>query len=227
MKRVILFDIDGTLVRGGPAKEAFHGAMLETYGTAGDVDGVSFAGKTDLQIARELLLGVGFDTARIEDGFPDLWHRYTTSLQERLVDEPVTVLAGVSELLDALAGIDDVGVALLTGNIARGAELKLGSGGLMRHFSFGSYGSDHEERDELPAIALDRARAEWGSSIRAQDAVVVGDTPRDVQCGQHGGTRTLGVATGSFSASQLRDAGADSVVEDLSDTADVVSFLTL
>ena len=127
--------------------------MVETYGTAGDVDGVSFAGKTDPQIARRLLSGTGMDSADIESRFDELWTRYLGYLEERLPDDPVTVLPGVTELLAALAAHDDVGIGLLTGNIVGGARLKLGSAGLWDHFGFGSYGSDHEERDRLPAIA--------------------------------------------------------------------------
>jgi phosphoglycolate phosphatase len=226
VRRVILFDIDGTLVWGGPAKDAFCEAMVETYGTTGDLNNVSFAGKTDPQIARELLAGHGFDIEQIREGLPSLWEGYTSRLEERLTDDPVTVLPGVRALLDALAEVPDVGIALLTGNIARGAELKLGSAGLWEHFTLGSYGSDHEERDELPAIALERARTTWRESLAANDAIVVGDTPRDVSCGQAGGTRTMAVATGSFSFEDLSQIGADHVLEDLSRTEEVLSLLT-
>lgn len=225
MRRIVLFDIDGTLVAGGPAKDAFIEAMVETYGTAGDADGVSFAGKTDPQIARQLLSGVGMDDEDIENGFDDLWVRYLAYLEARLPGDPVRVLPGVGALLDALAEHDDVGVGLLTGNIVGGARLKLDSGGLWDHFGFGSYGSDHEERDQLPAIAVDRARQLFGSAVTAEGTIVVGDTPRDVACGKAGGTRTLAVATGHFGLFDLEAAGADHVIEDLSSTDDVVMLL--
>ena len=226
MRTVVLFDIDGTLVWGGPAKHAFVDAMKETYGTPGAFERVSFAGKTDPQIARELLLGVGLSDQDIDRGLDELWDRYLTYLEARLPDDPVQVLAGVPELLDALADFEDVGVGLLTGNIAGGARLKLSSGGLWGRFAFGSYGSDHEERDHLPGIAVGRARELWGEVVRAEIAVVVGDTPRDVACGRAGGTRTLAVATGTFSATDLRASGADHVLDDLSDTELVVELLT-
>lgn len=225
MRRLILFDIDGTLVAGGPAKHAFEAAMIETYGTIGDVAGVSFAGKTDPQIARELLTAVGFEREAIDAGMPELWERYTAHLEERLHSRPMRILPGVFELLDALAELEDVGLGLLTGNIARGAELKLGSAGLWDRFAIGGFGSDHEERDELPAVALDRARVHWSVTIEAADAVVVGDTPRDVGCGRAGGTRTVAVATGSYVAAELVAAGADHVIEDLSATTEVVTLL--
>jgi phosphoglycolate phosphatase-like HAD superfamily hydrolase len=225
MRRIILFDIDGTLVRGGPAKHAFVDAMTETYGTPGDFERVSFAGKTDPQIARELLRGVGLSHEDVDAGLEELWVRYLGYLEARLEDDPVHVLPGVTDVLLALDEHPDVGVGLLTGNIVGGARLKLASGGLWDHFTFGSYGSDHEERDELPAIAVDRARGLWGEAVRAEGAVVVGDTPRDVACGRAGGTRTLAVATGTFTVEELRAAGPDHVLDDLRSTTSVVELL--
>jgi phosphoglycolate phosphatase len=226
MRRLILFDIDGTLVRGGPAKVAFEAAMVETYGTTGDVTGVSFAGKTDPQIARELLAGAGFDASLIDRGLPRLWERYLAHLEAHLPRRPMSVLGGVRELLDALAAVDDVALGLVTGNIAGGAELKLGSAGLWERFAVGGYGSDHEERNHLPAVALERARAHWRWDLAPCDSVIVGDTPRDIACGQACGSRTIAVATGSFSREELWAAGADHVVGDLTATDVVLELLT-
>jgi phosphoglycolate phosphatase len=226
LRRLLLFDIDGTLVLGGPAKDAFRVALEESFGTAGAIEVHSFAGKTDPQIARELLQGAGLTDADIDAGFPRLWARYLAYLEERLPTDPVRVLPGVRRLLETLAARTDVSLALLTGNIAPGAELKLGSAGLWRHFRTGSFGSDHEERDELPSIALRRAREAWGVAFSPEDAVVVGDTPRDVQCGRKTGMHTLGVATGHHTVSDLQTAGADHVLLDLSDTAEVVALIT-
>lgn len=226
MRRLILFDIDGTLVWGGPAKGAFRSALIETYGTTGDLNGVSFAGRTDPQIARDLLTRAGFTDAEVEEGFPGLWERYLAHLEVGLVDEPLTVLPGVRQLLDALAAVEGVALGLLTGNIVGGAELKLGSAGLWDHFGIGGFGSDHEERDELPAIALERARARWGSSLSAENTIIVGDTPRDIACGRVGGTRTLAVATGTFTRAELEPHRPDHLLEDLSATMEVVSLLT-
>jgi phosphoglycolate phosphatase len=225
IRRLVLFDIDGTLVRGGPAKGAFELAMVEVFGTTGDVANTSFAGKTDPQIARELLHGAGFEPSEIQEGFERLWTRYLVHLEERLADLPMEVLPGVSDLLDALEPHGDVGVGLLTGNIEGGARLKLGSARLWGRFRVGSYGSDHEERDELPAIALRRAHEEWGLELPAAEAIVVGDTPRDVTCGQKGGARTLAVATGSYATTDLQATGADRVLADLTSTDEVLSWL--
>ncbi len=226
MRRLLLFDIDGTLVAGGPAKGAFHVALMETFGTAGAIEVHNFAGKTDPQIARELLRDAGFDGPDIDAGLPHLWERYVAHLAERLGTHPMQVLPGVGALLDAVAGRDDLALGLMTGNIVRGAELKLGSAGIWDRFRMGSFGSDHEDRDELPAIALSRAHEEWGVDFPPEAVVVVGDTPRDVQCGRSSGMRTLGVATGRYAISDLESAGADRVVPDLTDTRWILSLLS-
>lgn len=225
IRRLILFDVDGTLVSGGPAKDAFELAMVETYGTSGNAAGVSFAGKTDPQIARELLSGAGFARDEIDRGLEALWTRYLGHLEERLADRPMDVLPGVADLLDALEPHAHVGIGLLTGNIQRGARLKLGSACLWERFRIGSFGSDHEERDELPAIALRRAHEHWGRAVPATEAIVVGDTPRDVTCGRKGGARTLAVATGRYGTDELESTGADRVLPDLGATDDVLSWL--
>ena len=225
MRRVAFFDIDGTLLTGGPAKNAFCGAMIDTFGTVGNVEEVSFGGKTDPQIARELLVGIDYSVDLIEERFPSLWHSYTERLADELTQCPMQVLPGVHELLNILKRMDDIGVGLLTGNIARGAQLKLDSAGLTEHFVLGSYGSDHEEREHLSRIALQRARDMWNPALCPENTVVIGDTPRDVDCGLAIGARTLAVATGSFSSSQLAKAGANRVVIDLTDTDEIVSYL--
>ena len=174
MRRLVLFDIDGTLVRGGPAKDAFHQAMLSVYGTAGPIQDHDFSGKTDPQIARELLHRAGFDDERIDAGLPDLWDGYLTGLAEGLTSRPMEILTGVAALLDALDREGDVALGLLTGNIARGARLKLGSVGLHDRFAVGGYGSDHEfpkraARHRNPAGAKDlggRLRARPGGRGR-------------------------------------------------------------
>jgi phosphoglycolate phosphatase len=222
--RLVLFDVDGTLVRGGPAKEAFHSAMVATFGTAGDIEIHSFAGKTDPQIARELLTGAGLDDLEVDRGLPQLWERYLEELEGRLEDRPMEALEGVLELLRALESTG-AALGLVTGNIAGGARLKLASVGLTPHFRVGSYGSDDEVRNHLPGIAMRRAREVFGRPFRRRDVVIVGDTPRDVECGRHEGTRTFGVATGHFDPRALREAGADHVADDFRDTEAILAAL--
>jgi phosphoglycolate phosphatase-like HAD superfamily hydrolase len=223
--RLLLFDIDGTLVWGGPAKGAFELAMKKVFGTAGPIGGHDFSGKTDPQIARELLELAGVETDRIEAGFGDLWREYLGELEIRLTDRPMDVLPGVRRLLDELDQMEDVALGLLTGNIAEGARLKLGSVGLGDFFSIGGYGSDSEFREELPAVAMDRAAQAFGREFPPSSVVVVGDTPRDVACGKHGGTLTVAVATGWHDAESLAACDPDHVLSDLSDLGESIRTL--
>ncbi|MDT8368889.1 MAG: HAD family hydrolase [Longimicrobiales bacterium] len=219
MKRLLLFDIDGTLVRGGPAKIAFEEALLDTFDTTGPIEVHEFSGKTDPQIARELLRLAGLDDARIDAGMPALFRHYLAGLEARLPTTPVEVLPGVVPLIEALEVESGVALGLVTGNVIGGARLKLSGPGLEARFAIGGYGSDSEERNDLPAVALDRARAHFDVDFAPSDAVVIGDTPRDVICGRAHGLRTVAVATGDFSAGSLRAAGADEVVESFGDLA--------
>jgi phosphoglycolate phosphatase-like HAD superfamily hydrolase len=225
VRTLVLFDIDGTLVRGGPAKQAFHQALVHAYGTAGDIQVHDFAGKTDPQIARELLTGAGLADRDVDAGMPRLWGRYLEELETRLQEVPMQILPGVADLLDALDAQGGAALGLLTGNIAGGARLKLGSVGIATRFAVGSYGSDHEERDCLPAIAIERAARHYGVPFARSRVVVIGDTPRDVRCGLHEGVRTVAVATGRFHAEELHDAGAHAVFSDLTRTEEVLSCL--
>ncbi len=224
-RRLILFDVDGTLVWGGPAKEAFRAAMTAVFGTAGSIEGHEFSGKTDPQIARELLRGAGFEDEDIDAGFPSLWGRYLVELERRLPKRPLEVLPGVETLLDALEERPELALGLVTGNIAGGAHLKLGSVGLAARFPVGGFGSDAEVREEIPPVALRRAERRWSRSFEASEVVIVGDTPRDVACARAGGHRAVAVATGRIDRSALDGTGADRVFDDLTATAEVVEAL--
>ncbi len=217
--RLVLFDIDGTLVTGGPAKEAFLGAMVEVFGTAGPVDDHDFSGKTDPQIARELLERVDHPTEAIESGFPRLWHRYLDRLRSSLHHNPMRVLPGVRALLVALEERAEVRLGLVTGNVERGAYLKLESAGLHAPFRVGGFGSDHEVRNHLPAVAVRRAHVEWGVKFEPDAVVIIGDTPRDVECGRAHGAHTVAVATGRWTREALVESGAAVTLDDLSDMA--------
>ena len=222
MKRLILFDIDGTLISTrGAAKRAFERAMLEVYGTTGPIATHDFSGKTDPQIARELLRATGMADADIDAGMTSLWGAYLRDLKVELAapDHSTHVLPGVADVLAALAQrTDDVLVGLLTGNIEPGAALKLTSARLAG-FRLGAYGSDHEHRHELPAIAVRRAHDLSGVNFRGRDVVVIGDTPNDVHCGRSIGVHAVAVATGRYDIDALRAVGADAVLPDMSDTA--------
>ncbi|MBI4410017.1 MAG: HAD family hydrolase [Gemmatimonadetes bacterium] len=228
MKRLILFDIDGTLLTtDGAARRAFHRALLEVYGTAGPIHAYEFDGKTDPQIARELLHSEGLSDAAIDRCFPHFWPTYLRHLAAELSQpgQATRLLPGVRELLDALAERDEALVGLLTGNVERGAELKLAAVGLESRFRLGAYGSDHEDRGKLPALAVQRARRLTGRRFRGRDVVIVGDTPNDIACGRPIGGHAIAVATGRHDPAALARAGADAVLPDLADTARVLACL--
>ena len=223
---LLLFDIDGTLSVGGPGKAAFGAALQSTYGTTGPLANHDFAGKTDPLLLRELLTAAGRSARDIEAGLPRFWQLYVAELEARIDAEPVTVLPGVQDLIGALAARKDVFLGLVTGNVEHGARLKLLSAGLWQHFPIGGFGSDHESRNELPQFALERAAAHWKRPFRGRDAVVIGDTPRDVECGRAIGAATVAVATGRFSEAELHATDADRVLPDLADTRAVIDVLT-
>jgi phosphoglycolate phosphatase-like HAD superfamily hydrolase len=229
MKRLILFDSDGTLLStNGAARRAFQRALLQVYGTAGPIATHQFDGKTDPQIARELLTLAGIGQADIDARLSRLFDAYLTEMAAEVArpDHATSVYAGVREILTALHERTDVLLGLLTGNIAAGASLKLRSVGLDHYFVLGAYGSDSEQRSDLPAIAVQRALEKTGIGFQGKDVVIIGDTPHDVSCGRSLGVFALAVCTGRHTREALLGEGADLVLDDLSDTAGVLDILT-
>jgi phosphoglycolate phosphatase-like HAD superfamily hydrolase len=225
VKTLVLFDIDGTILHsGGAGRRAVHRAVEEIFG-ARPPEEHEFAGKTDPQIVRELMLRVGITAQAIQQRMPRALARYVDHLSAELGDASHggAVYPGVVVLLDALEERHDVVLGLLTGNVREGARAKLTAVGIdPDRFRVGAFGSDHADRPELPAIARTRAEAMLGHAIDGSDVVVIGDTPADMGCGRGIGARAIGVATGSYSVDDLRACGASAVFADLSDTAAVM-----
>jgi phosphoglycolate phosphatase-like HAD superfamily hydrolase len=218
--RLVLFDIDGTLVSaGGVSSRALEAALVETFGTAGPAAGYDYSGKTDPQIVRELMRGAGLDDPAIEEGRPLALERYRRRLAESLRPEDVRAKPGVLALLEALEREPGVRLGLLTGNLEPCARLKLEPIGANPFFAFGAYGSDDEDRYRLPPVALVRAREATGIAFEGRDTVIVGDSVHDVRCGRGVGVRAVAVATGKTSPATLAEAAPDALVSDFSDTA--------
>ena len=230
--KLILFDIDGTLLwTDGAGRRAIHRALLDEMGTAGPTEGFRFDGKTDPQIVRELLALAGHPEADDAVRVLEVCDRYVSLLEAELSQptHATRVMPGVVELLAALEPLEAAGravVGLLTGNLARGAALKLRSAGIEpERFAVGAYGSDSHRRVDLPPVAARRAAERTGRVFAGSNVVIVGDTPADVTCGEPIGARAVAVATGFYDVDALAAAGAAHVFADLRDTAAVLDAI--
>ncbi|HUP84727.1 MAG TPA: HAD hydrolase-like protein [Acidimicrobiales bacterium] len=233
--RLVLWDIDGTLVRiGDLGRDPFESAIAAVL--ARDLDSgfherVQMSGKTDPQIARELLLAAEVAEGEVDRHLPEVLRGVEAgllALEHRMQGEG-RAMPGAAAVLERLAGSDSVLQSVLTGNLAANALVKLRAFGLDRFVDLdvGAYGSDHHDRDELVPIALAKASGSRpDETFGADDTWIVGDTPRDLACARAGGARCALVATGRFSVDDLRALGADAVLSDLSDTDGVVALLT-
>jgi phosphoglycolate phosphatase len=224
--RVVLFDIDGTILStDGAGRRAVHQALEEVFGAPAP-EGHEFDGKTDPQIVRELMRLAGMTADEVEERLPHAIERYVELLHAELgpgASHADKVYHGVRDLLDALESRDDVLLGLLTGNVRAGARAKLVAVGIEPdRFKVGAFGSDHADRPELPAIARSRAEALLGVSVSGRNVVVIGDTPADMGCGRGIGARAIGVATGRYTVAQLEACEAGVVFADLSDTEAVL-----
>jgi phosphoglycolate phosphatase len=220
MKRLVLFDIDGTLLSaGGAGARAVRDAMLEVYGQTGAIGGYNMGGRTDPQIVRELLTATGWTVQDVEAGLERLWDIYLQNLRAEIARADIRPFPGVAELLDRIqASGDPTVLGLLTGNVKEGARLKVDAAGLgFDRFRVGAYGSDHWRRPELPAVAAQRAKETTGLDFEGKEIVIIGDTPFDISCGAHLGVRTIATATGTHPAEELAGHGPDYLFPDLSD----------
>lgn len=219
MPKLVLFDIDGTLVlTGGAGMRAMNRACESVVGLADALTGIPVAGRTDWIILEDALrrIGRGLDDSL----FATLRDRYVQHLRHE-IEHPghgtKAVMPGIRELLEALASRDDAFLGLLTGNFEEGARIKLEHFDLWRYFACGAFGDDAADRNALVPFAVERAR-QCGVAVAFADVLVVGDTPHDVACAQAVGAVPVAVATGTYTVDQLREAGAEMVFEDLSDT---------
>lgn len=223
---LFLFDIDGTILHGGTAvhKDAFADAFRRIYGQDLSLDGVSAAGRTDTWLLAEPLRRAGFDESAIHARMPEAFDLMAGYVDQHLGDLRDRVLPGVPEVL---AGLHQRGqlLGLLTGNLSRIAMAKMRHAGLGAYFDTGGFGEESEIRSHLVPVALADAGRIAGYSIPPQRAVVIGDTPLDVEAGKVHGTRTVAVATGTFSLDQLRECGADLVLPSLEDASAAVFAL--
>ena len=224
---LILFDIDGTLLLSGRAGlRAMSRAFRQTFGIADAFAGESFGGRTDSYLVSKALAQAGLpDTKEHHHRFRDA---YLPLLAEE-IQQPGQghkgLMPGARELLEALGGHDHLHLALLTGNYREAAEIKLQHFEIWDFFEWGAFSDDHHDRNELVPIAKARAETYDIPVAAIERVIVIGDTPHDIECARAGGAASIAVATGGYSVEQLKAAGADEVLPDLSDTERVVSLL--
>jgi phosphoglycolate phosphatase-like HAD superfamily hydrolase len=224
--KLILFDIDGTLLHGhGVGARAMERAGRSLHGPNFSLAGIDFGGALDPWIYAEAARKLG--EMAVEAMHSRFHESYLVELARELLEGGLSpqALPGVHDALSQLGSHADVTLGLVTGNYTRAARLKLRAAGIdPEQFVVGAFGDDAPTRPELVRLALQRWAAR-GPAGGPEAAIVIGDTPRDIDCAQRNGCRCIAVATGWHSAEALREAGADLVLHDLSDLAPVLEFV--
>ncbi len=223
-KRLLLWDIDSTLILSGGAGDlSLRRVVQERFGVTDDFRDIEISGRTDRFIAASILRKYQVEPS--DAAVSDFLEHYLRGLHDVLPTVQGRILPGVRELLDRMAEKPDRVVGLLTGNLRRGAELKLRHYGLWDYFEFGAFADDSHDRNELGAFARRRAAEKHGHEFDAARIDVIGDTGHDIACGKIFGARTIAVATGSWSRERLAEHKPDFLFDDFSDTEAVVRAL--
>jgi phosphoglycolate phosphatase len=227
MERLIFFDIDGTLTRTQNGYLPFNEAILKIFGFAGDIRTVVPDGNTDPLIVKDIFKKAGVDIG----SEPRQWKRFTLQLQESYrthVSCGATTIRpqpGADMLLQNLSAMADFHSSVATGNFEATALVKLECAGLARYLSRGAYASDSQHRGDLPGIAKQRWETAIGKTIPAEQCVVVGDTPKDLECARANAMKCVLVGTGRYPVEELEHWQPDACLPDLTDTHGVVKLL--
>ncbi len=231
MKQLLLFDIDGTLVdTGGAGLAALLGGMREAFPlqASGSLPPLDLRGATDAGVIRTLFAACGIeDLAENRSRFVEVYlQKLILGLQDHEDQFRPRALPGAGALLSILAqNPEQYSLGLLTGNLEAGAFAKLRHFNLHGYFQFGAFGLDREQRIELGPIALARARVATGRDFRASDTVIIGDTPKDVECARAFGARCIAVTTGGFSSQEMEPHAPDALIPDLSSPDELLRIL--
>jgi len=223
-RRILLFDIDGTLMHsGGEGHTCFRRALADVYGVTGPIDAYDMAGKTDWQIVTELMQMAGLSLEEIESRRVEAFAAYARHVEMAASTLKMRLLPGVGALLTHLQDETQFILGLVTGNVREAVPHKLRAVGLdPSMFTFGAYGSEHCDRNTLPELALYRLGQMMGADIPPEKALIIGDTPRDIDCARHCGVKVCCVATGCFSRDVLAEHAPDYLLDDLMDTKRVM-----
>jgi phosphoglycolate phosphatase len=223
-KRLLLFDIDGTLIHsGGAGVHALKSAFTERFGIADDFHDIEIAGMTDSGIVVSILNKHKIPATN--ENVSAFLDSYVHFLSLELPRRMGKLLPGVLELLEKLKSRPHLVLALLTGNVSRGAQLKLEHYGVWHFFEFGAFADDHHDRNRLGTVARARAKEKHGRQFAASEIDVIGDTPRDIACGKAIGARTIAVATGRWRRDELARYEPDFLIDDLSDVQGIIDTL--
>jgi phosphoglycolate phosphatase-like HAD superfamily hydrolase len=219
--KLLLFDIDGTLVlTGGAGVRALNRAFCQVVGIVNALDGMRLNGKTDPAIVREVFTARGGWPGGMES-LDQILAAYVEFLPEEVHGSPhYKILPGILTFLQEFRSHPDLAFGLATGNVERGARIKLARGSLNSFFAFGGFGSDAESRADMVRCAAEKGMRHVGAAIDSHSIFVIGDTPRDIDAGREAGFQTVGVATSEYSTSTLQAAGADLVLSDFESDRD-------
>ncbi|MCP4417359.1 MAG: HAD hydrolase-like protein [Chloroflexi bacterium] len=226
-KKLLLFDIDGTLIRSnGAGRLTLAYALKKMFGTAGPLENYNMSGKTDPRIITDLLTATGISATEVTKRLPAIYELMAEHGQDIFAEKGMIACEGVLQLLQHLKQRDDVLLGLLTGNSQLTAPIKLAAAGIEPQlFRVGAYGSDAMDRNELPAIGMDRANQLTGGQFNGDNTVIIGDTPADILCARAGKATAVAVATGWHAITTLAEYHPDHLFEHFGDTQQVLQIL--
>ncbi|MBM3422694.1 MAG: HAD hydrolase-like protein [Chlorobi bacterium] len=223
LKKLVLFDIDGTLLKvGNINRRILMDALVEIYGTEGSAATHDFSGRMDSTIIYDVLGDTGIAREKIEEKFEAAKQSYIRRFRKETQKSDITLLSGVPELLRNLAGRADILLGLLTGNFEASGRHKLHLPGIDHYFSFGAFADDGMHRNDLPPVAVERAYRITGRRFTGSEIVIIGDTVHDITCARVLNGRSIAVATGNFSINDLRKHNPSELFENLSRTEYVI-----
>ncbi|NTW69638.1 MAG: HAD hydrolase-like protein [Chlorobiaceae bacterium] len=224
LKKLVLFDIDGTLLSVSKINRSVLGdALKEVYGTEGSTGTHNFAGKMDSVIIHEVLGSAGLSEADISGKFELAKATYIEMFRVQAKAEDVTLMEGVRELLDEISVRSEMMLGLLTGNFEESGRHKLRIPYIDHYFPFGAFADDATSRNGLPPVAVEKAYRMTGRRFSADDVVIIGDTEHDIACAKAHKAKSIAVATGTYSSGELKKHKPDVVLENLCQTDLVIS----